>query len=72
MPPVTPSAINATSVLELDDLAAQHFLLRDRDLLLAQLARLGALQQLPCPLAREDDELEPIFLWCSFHMSLAD
>src|SRR5882672_4260662 len=68
MPPVTPRAINAMSVFDLDNLAAKDFLLRDRDLLVARLARLGALQELARPLACQDDEFKPVCLWCSFHV----
>jgi len=52
----------------LDDLAAQDFLLRDGDLLIALLAWHGAGEQLPGTLAREDDEFEAIFLGWSFHV----
>jgi hypothetical protein len=42
----------------------------DGDFLLARLARQGASQQLPRTLAGGDDELEPVFLWCSFQFSI--
>src|SRR5262245_24503262 len=76
MPPVTPSAMRAmstpnwrldVSLLYFDDLAAQDFLLRDGDLLIALFARHSASEQLPGTFAREDDEFEPVFLGCSFH-----
>jgi len=54
-------------LLYLDDLAAQDFLLRDRDLLVPLFARDSAGQQLARALACEDDEFEPVFLGCSFH-----
>jgi hypothetical protein len=53
------------------DFSSQHLALRDGDLLVAALARLGAAQQLPRPLAGDDDELKPILLWCSFQLILA-
>jgi hypothetical protein len=56
------------SVLYLDDLAAQDFLLRDGDLLVPFFARDSAGQQLPGALACEDDEFEPVFFGCSFHV----
>src|SRR5262245_30057 len=55
------------SVLDLDHLAAQDFLLRDGDLLIALFARHSAGEQLPGTFACEDDEFEPVFLGCSFH-----
>src|SRR5215471_5839572 len=53
--------------LDLDDLAAQNFLLRNGDLLLALFAWHGAGQQLARAFACEDDEFEPVFLGCSLH-----
>src|SRR5688572_9433643 len=54
-------------LLDLLDLATQHFALRNRDLLAAGFARFGAGQQLPGALAGDDDELEPVLFRCSFH-----
>src|SRR5207249_4688629 len=61
-------------LVDLDDLAAQDFLLRDRNLLAALFARHGAGEQLPRTFAGEDDEFEAVFLRWSFHHSpcLAD
>src|ERR1044071_5621022 len=56
------------SVLYLYDLAAQDFLLRDGDLLVPFFARDSAVEQLTRAFACEDDEFEPVFLGCSFHV----
>src|SRR5690348_12913291 len=73
MPPVTPSPIRATLLLDADaadllDLATQHFALRDGDLLLAVFAGQCARQQLSGTLARDHHELETILSRCSFHV----
>src|SRR5438477_465220 len=60
-------AISAMSLLvDLDDLATEDFLLRDGDLLVALLARDGAVHQLTRALAGEDDEFETVLFGCSF------
>ena len=55
------------SLVYLDDLAAQDFLLRDGGLLVPFLAGYRAVEQLARTLAREDDEFETVLFRCSFH-----
>ena len=54
-------------LVDLYDLTTQDFLLRDRGLLVPFFPRHGAVEQLPCALAREDDEFEAILFRWSFH-----
>jgi len=57
-------------LLDFDHLAPKDFLLRNRNLPATRFPRQRALEQLAHPLAGQDDELEPIFLGCSFHVIL--
>ena len=54
-------------VLDLLHLATEDLALGDRDLLLARLPRLGAAEELPRPLAGEDDEFKPVVFRCALH-----
>ena len=54
-------------VINLHDFPSQNFLLGNANLLVARFPRQRALEQLARPLAGQHDELEPIFLGCSFH-----
>ena len=56
--------------VNLDDFPAKDFPVRDRDFLLACLARHGAAEELAGALAGGDDELEAVFLGCSFQLGV--